>query len=85
MTRPQQASERGLVAGNITIATPNGVRNGMGTPSGLLIEASFAQATSLLSSPAQFVLLIEKEAVFQRLLRDGFEKQWRCIMVTVAS
>ena len=80
----QQASERGLVAGDLTIQMLKQVRSGL-TPGGLAIDAAFAQPASVLSSPAQFVLLVEKDAVFQRLTRDHFEQKWRCIIVTVCA
>lgn len=63
-----------------------------GTPCSSWTVASATAATTIsnefvalpirFSSDARFVLVIEKDGVFQRLLEDGFADAARCIMVT---
>ena len=38
---------------------------------------------NICSDEARFVLVVEKDATFQRLLDDGFVASMPCIMITV--
>lgn len=79
-----EAARRGFMVGNITLRDSGDVINarkqgsgGWGVPS--RIEEDIIQFEDV---EADFVLVIEKDAVFSRLNQDKFWKKHNCILVT---
>lgn len=77
------ASEKGVVFGNISFSvgrqrykcTTGGIK---GTP----IPSKTNLIHSMKNNGALFILVVEKETVFERLVEDGFCKEYLCILIT---
>lgn len=77
------ASEKGVVFGNISFSvgrqryrcTTGGIK---GTP----IPSKTNLIHSMKNKDALFILVVEKETVFERLVEDGFCKEYHCILIT---
>ena len=48
-----------------------------------MVPLQIDKISNLYSDEARFVLVVEKDATFQRLLDDGFVSQMPCILITV--
>lgn len=78
------ANRRGLVVGKLTVSDAGDVidlsrmgRGGWGIPS--ICEADML---SFVKSSAEFILLVEKQAVWHRLNEDRFWEKHNCILMT---
>ncbi|CAH1388969.1 unnamed protein product [Nezara viridula] len=76
------ASSKGLVAGNLFITTPSGDIIDCSSSDGVSVP-QFISSGIHLQSDAKFVLVVEKDSAFQKLLEEDFLKRHKpCIMVT---
>ncbi|XP_014284520.1 meiotic recombination protein SPO11 [Halyomorpha halys] len=76
------ATSKGLVAGNLFMTTPSGDTVDCSSPDGVSVP-QFISSGIHLQSDARFVLVVEKDAAFQKLLEEGFLiHHGPCIMVT---
>ncbi|XP_071554995.1 meiotic recombination protein W68 [Temnothorax nylanderi] len=75
------ATAKGLVAGNMTITLVDNQVIDCTIPGGAPIPQIISNVTSI-RLKADFVLVIEKDAVFQKLLEENCTRALRCILVT---
>ncbi|XP_026825237.1 DNA topoisomerase 6 subunit A [Ooceraea biroi] len=75
------ATNKGLVAGNITITLVDSQVINCSIPEGVEIPQIISNVTSI-SVKANFVLVIEKDAAFQKLLQENCPRVLNCILVT---
>ncbi|XP_052131913.1 meiotic recombination protein W68 [Frankliniella occidentalis] len=77
------ATAKGLVAGDLTITTADGeVLDCSNKPGGVLIPGDVCAVQSVRSS-ARFILVLEKDTVFQRVLQEGIlDRLGPCIVIT---
>ncbi|XP_021922584.1 meiotic recombination protein SPO11 isoform X2 [Zootermopsis nevadensis] len=76
------ATSKGLVAGPVSLIMETGDVIDCMAPGGVLIPQDINNVVRL-ESDAQFVLLVEKDATFQKLLDEGvLERLGPCILVT---
>ncbi|XP_019629274.1 PREDICTED: meiotic recombination protein SPO11-like [Branchiostoma belcheri] len=77
------ATSKGCVAGDLTLVDSDGSFLDCSVASGGTMVPAHVQHITNLHSNAKFVLVVEKDATFQKLLDDGFcRKLAPCIMVT---
>nr|ATL75374.1 meiotic recombination protein SPO11 [Diachasma muliebre] len=72
---------KGLVSGDLQLTLQTGETLNCETPGGVLIPQINPPITSLKSS-ASSIIVIEKDAVFQRLLEEDCTHKMNCILVT---
>ncbi|MCO5611540.1 hypothetical protein L7F22_065793 [Adiantum nelumboides] len=79
------ASSKGSVTGRLLIREPNGKTldcTNMG-PTGLAISGDLKRFQNwTFQSDARYILIVEKDAIFQRLQEDRFYQSMPCIIVT---
>ncbi|XP_028049570.1 meiotic recombination protein W68 [Monomorium pharaonis] len=75
------ATTKGLVAGNMAITLVDNQVIDCTIPSGAQIPQIISNVTYI-RAKAEFVLVIEKDAVFQKLLEENCPRVLRCILVT---
>lgn len=76
------ATSKGLVAGNLIITTSSGDIIDCSSSDGVSVPQLISSGIQLQSN-AKFVLVVEKDSAFQKLLEEDFLKCHRpCIMVT---
>ncbi|KAK3911253.1 Meiotic recombination protein SPO11 [Frankliniella fusca] len=77
------ATAKGLVAGDLTITTVDGeVLDCSSNPGGVLIPGDVCAVQSV-QSTAKFMLVLEKDTIFQRVLQEGIlDRLGPCIVVT---
>ena len=79
------ATSKGLVSGNLRFRTsPDGpVVDCCGANGGELVPQN-VNSLSEVSSEAEFILIVEKDATFQRLVEDGFcrDDKSKCVVFT---
>ncbi|XP_053309955.1 meiotic recombination protein SPO11 [Spea bombifrons] len=77
------STSKGCLAGDLLFTEEDGTRvDCSGSSTGVLVPANIEGITDM-SSRAKFILIIEKDATFQRLLDDGFCCTFGpCILIT---
>ncbi|XP_012289075.1 meiotic recombination protein SPO11 [Orussus abietinus] len=72
---------KGLAAGNLVLTLISDDRINFNSPGGALIPQIASNVTSL-RTRADFVLVVEKDAIFQKLLEQDFPQALNCILIT---
>lgn len=75
------ATAKGLVAGNMIITLHDNQVIDCRVPGGVQIPLITSNVTAI-RTKAEFVLIIEKDAVFQKLLEENCPRILNCILVT---
>lgn len=75
------ATAKGLVAGNMTITLIDDHVVNCTVPGGALIPQIASNVISV-RAKARFVLVVEKDAAFQKLLEENCPRVLNCILVT---
>uniref|UniRef100_A0A1B6LVR8 DNA topoisomerase (ATP-hydrolyzing) n=1 Tax=Graphocephala atropunctata TaxID=36148 RepID=A0A1B6LVR8_9HEMI len=76
------STSKGLVAGDLVITTADKEVINCSRPRGVLVPQNVKEISKIQSSAA-FILLVEKDAAFQKLLDDGAHKKFApCIIIT---
>ncbi|KAM7038129.1 meiotic recombination protein SPO11 [Acridotheres tristis] len=77
------ATTKGFVAGNLSFTEEDGTKVNCTCSATAVTVPSNVQGIKNLTSHAKFILIVEKDATFQRLLDDDFfNKVSPCIMIT---
>ncbi|XP_072918460.1 meiotic recombination protein SPO11 [Hemitrygon akajei] len=77
------STSKGCIAGDLCYTEEDGSRVNCACSSKAVLVPSNVDGIRNLNSPAQFVLIVEKDATFQRLLDDDFcTKSFPCIIIT---
>ncbi len=76
------SKEKGKVVGNMRIRSGNDVIDLSKLGHGAYAIESTADLIEFIDVDAEFVLVVEKDAVFQQLHRAGFWRKYRAILVT---
>ncbi|XP_039591734.1 meiotic recombination protein SPO11 [Polypterus senegalus] len=77
------ATSKGLIAGNLCYTEEDGTRVNCASNSMAVLVPSSVQGIKYISSSAQYLLIVEKDATFQRLLDDNFlGESAHCIIIT---
>ncbi|NXB12092.1 SPO11 protein, partial [Cnemophilus loriae] len=77
------STTKGFVAGNLSYTEEDGTKVNCTCSATVLTVPSNVQGIKNLTSCAKFILIVEKDATFQRLLDDDFfNKVSPCIMIT---
>ncbi|XP_011629999.1 meiotic recombination protein W68 [Pogonomyrmex barbatus] len=75
------ATAKGLVAGNMTITLIDNQIIDCSIPGGTQIPQSITNIT-FIRAKAEFILVIEKDTIFQKLLEENCPSALKCILVT---
>ncbi|XP_014478934.1 PREDICTED: meiotic recombination protein SPO11 [Dinoponera quadriceps] len=75
------ATAKGLVAGNMSITLVDNRVIDCAIPGGALIPQIVSNVTSI-RAKAKFVLVVEKDAAFQKLLEENCPRLLNCVLVT---
>ncbi|MEM1629923.1 MAG: DNA topoisomerase IV subunit A [Saccharolobus sp.] len=78
------SKEKGKVVGNLRIRSGNDIIDLSKTGHGAYAIEPTPDLIEFLDVDAEFVLVVEKDAVFQQLHRAGFWKQYKSILITSA-
>lgn len=78
-----RASSKGLLTGNVKFQDPQGQLFDC-SDNAISISDQWISCPDKIKieSSARFILVVEKETVFNRLLSDGFSKRLPCIIIT---
>ncbi len=78
------SKEKGKVVGNLRIRSGNDIIDLSKTGHGAYAIEPTPDLIDFIDIDAEFVLVVEKDAVFQQLHRAGFWKQYKSILITSA-
>ncbi|XP_076804453.1 meiotic recombination protein SPO11-like isoform X2 [Clavelina lepadiformis] len=77
------ATSKGCVVGDLSYTGPDGeVVDCLSASSGVMIPAWIDKLDNFRTVHAKFVLVVEKDATFQRLIDDGLITSMPCVMIT---
>ncbi|XP_077477580.1 meiotic recombination protein SPO11 isoform X1 [Stigmatopora argus] len=77
------ASSKGLISGDLCYMEEDGTRINCNSSSAAVAVSSNIEGIQNIVSSARFILIVEKDATFQRLLQDGLcTRLSPCIMIT---
>lgn len=75
------ATSKGLVAGNLTLYFTDNQIIDCNVPGGALIPQIISNIISI-RAKAKFVLIVEKDSIFQKLLEENITDLLSCILIT---